>query len=557
MKNLREYPFPNSSVHVMIIQSFLSQAEFFCPVFPNKENKGSDTLYSIVSTAIVHGINSVPVYVEADVADGMPVFEMVGFLAAEVKEARERVRTALKNSGYMLPAKRITINLSPAYVRKSGSSFDLPIAVAVLSAMGIVPRESVEGILIVGEIGLNGQIQPVHGVLSLVSKAAEDGMKGCIVPLANKAEALLITGIAVTAVSELEEVIAVLNGGALQEYRESGGFCEKEKKQMDFAEINGQRFVKRACEVAVSGRHNFLMVGPPGAGKSMIAQRIPTILPPMSKEERLELSQIYSVCGLFDEKGALLMERPFRSPHHTIPPTGLSGGGRIPKPGEISLAHKGVLFLDELTEFKRETLEVLRQPLEEQRVHLVRVNGTYDFPADFMLVCAMNPCRCGYYPDRNRCSCTPAMVEQYRRRVSLPLLDRIDICVEAKEVAYQELVEDKAVNESSETIQTRVAMAYERQKERFKGTDIAYNSRIPAAAIKKYCKLNEQQNRYMEQVYQSLHLTARTYHKLLKVARTIADLEQKEELEMKHLEEAVCYRNIDRRFWEGELYGRE
>lgn len=510
-------------------------------------------MYSIVSTAIVHGINSVPVCVEADVADGMPVFEMVGFLAAEVKEARERVRTALKNSGYLLPAKRITINLSPAYVRKSGSSFDLPIAVAVLAAMGIVRKESLTGVLIVGEVGLNGQIQPIHGVLAIMSRASEEGVTRCIIPCANRTEASLVAGMEVIAVSELQEVINVLNGGIPMLYEDSGQSYNIMKKQVDFADINGQRFIKRACEVAVSGRHNFLMIGPPGAGKSMIAQRIPTILPLMSREEQLELSRIYSVCGLFEEKSALLSERPFRSPHHTITPAGLAGGGRVPKPGEISLAHKGVLFLDELTEFRRETLEILRQPLEEQRVHLVRLNGTYDFPADFMLVCAMNPCRCGYYPDRNRCSCSPAMLEQYRKRISMPLLDRIDICVEVKEVAYQELVEDREVNESSETIRKRVEKAYRLQKERFKGTDIAYNSRIPSSKIQLYCTLDEKQIRYMEQIYRSLRLTARAYHKILKVARTIADLEQEDKIQMRHLEEAVCYRSIDNRLLEGSV----
>lgn len=512
-------------------------------------------MYSMVSTAIVRGINSVPVYVEADVADGMPVFEMVGFLAAEVKEAKERVRTALKNSGYLLPAKRITINLSPADVRKSGSSYDLPIAVAVLAAMGIVPKESLEGVMIVGEVGLNGQVQPVHGILSIVSKAAEMGMKRCIVPCANSVEAGLVSGMEVLSVSDLKAVIAVLNGEGVKGYEPGAQFSNTiMKKQVDFAEINGQRFVKRACEVAVSGRHNFLMVGPPGAGKSMIAQRIPTILPPMSREEQLELSRIYSVCGLFEEKSALLSERPFRSPHHTISPTGLAGGGVIPMPGEISLAHKGVLFLDELTEFRRETLEILRQPLEEQSVHLVRLSGTYDFPADFMLVCAMNPCRCGYYPDRNRCSCTPAMVEHYRKRISMPLLDRIDICVEAKEVAYQDLAGEQEENESSAVIRARVEGAYELQRERFKGTDIAYNSRIPASKISEYCALDERQKKYMEQVYRSLGLTARAYHKILKVARTIADLEQEDVIQMRHLEEAVCYRNIDKRFLEGDKY---
>lgn len=508
-------------------------------------------MYSIVSTAIVHGIESVPVRVEADISDGMPMFEMVGFLSSEVKEARERVRTALKNSGYVLPAKRITINLSPAYVRKSGTAFDLPIAIAVLAALGIVRKEALEEVLIIGEVSLSGQIQPVHGVLPLVARAQEESMKCCMVPWANRTEAALVEKMPIIAVSDLKEAIAVLNNEKPAVGVGGDRISNIMKKQPDFAEINGQKFVRRACEVAVSGRHNFLMVGPPGAGKTMIAQRIPSILPKLGKEEQLEISRIYSVCGLFEENSSLLSYRPFRSPHHSISPHGMIGGGAIPKPGEISLAHKGVLFLDELTEFKRETLETLRQPLEEQKVHLARVNGTYDFPADFMMVCAMNPCRCGYYPDRNRCSCSQAMLEQYRKRLSRPLLDRIDICVEARQMEYQELTAKQKDNESSDVIRKRVEAVYAIQEHRFRGTDICCNSRIPASKIKQYCALLPEQETYMEHIFKTLSLTARAYHKILKVARTIADMEGCEQIQMSHLNEAVCYRNIDNRFQEG------
>ena len=513
-------------------------------------------MYSIVSTAIVHGIESVPVCVEADVSDGMPVFEMVGFLSAEVREARERVRTALKNSGYVLPPKRITINLSPAYVRKSGSSFDLPIAMAVLAAMGVVQQSTMQDMLIIGEISLNGKIQPVHGVLPIVAAAREGKLRACMVPADNYKEAMLVEGVRIVAVESLQEAIDLLNSGRQEthvpkEQPEAAQEAECIEKYLDFAEINGQDFVKRACEVAVSGMHNLLMIGPPGAGKTMVAQRIPSILPLMESQEQLELSKIYSVCGLFAEKGHLLSIRPFRSPHHTITLQGLAGGGSIPKPGEISLAHKGVLFLDELPEFKRETVEVLRQPLEEHKVRLVRLRGNYEFPADFMLVCAMNPCRCGYYPDLNRCTCSRSMVEQYIKKISQPLLDRIDICVEAKRVDYYELTEEKGQAESSATIRKRVEHAFSIQRARFAGTDICYNSRIPAAQIPLYCRLGELEQRYMEKMYKKLNLTARTYHKILKVARTVADLDGQADIMIRHLNEAVCYRNVDKKFWEG------
>lgn len=511
-------------------------------------------LYSIVRTAIVHGIESVPVYVEADVSDGLPMFEMVGFLSAEVREAKERVRTALRNLGYTLPARRITINLYPAYVKKSGSSYDLPIAVAVLAAMGVIRAELLDRLLIIGEIGLNGDIQPIHGVLPLVAQAREQGIERCMVPLGNETEARLAEQIRILPVAHLRNVIHILNTGCFENREEKIVPKEPEEKScLDFSDIHGQHFVKRACEVAVSGMHHMLMIGPPGAGKTMVAKRIPSILPALTREEQLELSKIYSVCGLLDNRNALLTERPFRCPHHTISPQGLSGGGGVPKPGEISLAHKGVLFLDELTEFRHETLEILRQPLEEHQIRLVRISGAYTFPADFMLVCAMNPCSCGYYPDRERCNCSPAMLERYKKRISRPLLDRIDICVEARQMEYRELTDGRKQEQSSEMIRERVAIAQERQRHRFRGTDLCYNSRIPAPDLEKYCGLTEKEKKYMEQIYTKMGLTARTYHKILKVARTLADMEDQTDIGMNHLSEAICYRSADLQYREGTL----
>lgn len=509
-------------------------------------------MYSIVSTAIICGIHSIPVFVEADVSDGMPVFEMVGFLASEVKEAKERVRIALRNSGFMLPPKRITVNFTPADIRKSGSGFDLPIAVAVLAAMGSVPKESLENMFVTGEVGLNGNVQPVHGVLPMIAEAKERGIDCCIVPAKNQKEAELVTGVRVYGVTHMQEVIKILKGevqdGAKGSYYIEERPLQKDRKP-DFADINGQRMVKRACEVAVSGMHNLLMIGPPGAGKTMMAMRIPSILPSLTAEEQMELSKVYSVSGMFAEREGLMQERPFRAPHHTITMQGLSGGGVIPKPGEISLAHKGVLFLDELPEFQKNTLEVLRQPMEDKCVRLVRMHGNYEYPADFMLVAAMNPCKCGYYPDMQKCRCSQSAIERYLDKISQPLLDRIDICVESPRIEFHELT-GGGKEESSEEIRSRVIEAQEIQRKRYKKEGFLYNSQIPAVRMREYCALTKKQESYMEQIYKKLNLTARSYHKLLKVARTLADMEHKEQIGNEHLNEAICYRSLDKKFWE-------
>ncbi len=507
-------------------------------------------MYSTTLTAMLDGIRAVLVTVEADISAGMPVFNLVGFLSPEVREAKDRVKTALHNSGISLPAKRITVNLSPANVRKNGTGFDLPIAVALLLTLGLVDEKYASEFLYAGELGLNGNILPVSGILPIVSDGKENGIRQFVVPKDNLGEARLIAGARVYAFDGLAELISFLNGG---EYREPEIEEPEEnikKAAVDFSEVNGQLFLKRACEVAASGMHNMLLVGSPGAGKTMLSERMATILPPLTEKEQMELSKIYSVCGLLKSRKELMTERPFRRPHHTISTAGLTGGGVFPRPGEISLAHCGVLFLDELTEFRKQTLEILRQPMEERQVRLTRANASVTYPAGFLLLAAMNPCRCGYYPDMQKCRCTQESLKRYYDRISQPLIDRIDICVEAPAVSYEELTV-KTENEDSKTIRERVASCQKLQNERFRGEDFSHNSQIPASKLPVYCPLGKKEAEYMEQIFKKHALTARTYHKILRVARTIADMEESGKIGLRHLTEAVCYRTLDERFWGG------
>lgn len=508
-------------------------------------------MYSVISTAVINGIDGVPVSVEADISEGMPLFEMVGFLGAEVREAKERVRIALKNCGYHLPVKRITINILPAGVKKTGSGFDLPIAISLLFAMEVIKENDFSKWFFVGELGLDGTVHGVCGILPMVSGAYAAGKRIFVVPMENIVEASLIPDITVIGVETLKDTVLYLNEGIVPKQK-----AHKKNKQSrddnigDFSDINGQEFVKRACEVAASGMHNFLMVGPPGAGKTMIAKCMPSILPKMTKEEQLQLSKIYSICGLFGEREELLSNRPFRNPHHTISAAGLTGGGaNYIRPGEISLASGGVLFLDELPEFRTDVLEILREPLEEKKVHITRAKGDYTFPASFQLIAAMNPCKCGYFPNFNKCTCTKQSVKNYLSKVSQPLLDRIDICVQIKEVPFKD-ISDSRKNESSESIRSRVERVHEIQKNRYINEVFSYNHQIPSKKIDTYCKLDESGFSFMEKMFEDASLTARTYHRILKVARTIADMEESEDIKLCHLQEAFLYRSMDKRYWE-------
>ncbi len=507
-------------------------------------------MYSIVNTATIYGIDSRIISVEADISEGMPMFEMVGYLSSEVKEAKERVRAALKNEGYALPIKRITVNFTPASIKKTGAGFDLPIAVAVLSAIGIIDSSRLSDICLLGEIGLDGKIQPVNGVLSMVMEAKKKGLEIVIVPKDNLTEARLVPEIITLGVSKLKDVIDIINE---EHYEMEPIFSENTSNIIetayDFSMINGQQALRRACEVAISGMHNLLMVGPPGAGKSMVAKCIPSILPPMDLEEQMEVSKIYSVSGIFNERKGLIKNRPFRSPHHTVSAQGLVGGGQIPKPGEISLSHGGVLFLDELTEFNKSTIEMLRQPLEDKQVNIARATGSFTYPADFVLVAAMNPCSCGYYPDLNRCHCTRQSIMRYLSKISQPLLDRIDICVEAPTLNFTQ-ISKREDNESSDCIRKRVIAAHEIQRNRYREYGFLFNSQIPSNLIGKFCSLSDGNTAYMEAMYNKYSLTARTYHKVLRVARTLADMDESEDIKLIHLQEAILYRGLDKKYWE-------
>lgn len=503
-------------------------------------------MYGQIISSTLIGIEGFPIRVEADVHDGLPTFTMVGYLSSSVKEAGERVRTALKNSGYHLPPKRITINLSPGNIRKDGTCFDLPIAIAVLHAMGLFCDVDFSDVVIIGEIGLDGTIKGVPGVLPMVHSCKQHNICRCIVPIANAKEAALVQGMQVFGVSTLKEVVDFLQGSVLLDETKSSEeiFKKTNHKKIDFSDIKGQETLKRGMEIAATGFHNVLMTGVAGAGKSMLAKRMSTILPELTFEEQMEVTKIYSVCGLLSDSEQLIQNRPFREPHHTISAHALVGGGSVPKPGEISLAHRGVLFLDELPEFQKNVLEVLRQPMEDRKITISRVNASYVFPADFMLVAAMNPCPCGYYPDISRCCCSPLQVRRYQSKISGPLLDRIDLNMEVLQVDYLDLFQNQK-QETSETIRGRVSDARKIQYKRYKDEGISFNSQLDGNLLKKFIRLSDDEHKILEDVFVKQKLSARGTYRILRLARTIADMEHSKEIKKAHLLEAIFYRNSE------------
>ena len=501
-------------------------------------------MFCSVLSGGVRGTESFPVRVETDISNGLPCFDIVGYIGNEVREAKDRVRTALKNAGYCLPVARITVNLSPGDIKKSGTGFDLPVALSVLSCMEIVEKRATDGVFVAGELSLSGEVCPIKGILPMILKAKESGIKKYIIPSGNTGEGSVVEDVEVYGVTTLSEAIDFLQKKTdLVSTRSClrSELCADHAFESDFCRIRGQKSARRGAEIAASGLHNIIMIGPPGAGKTLIARSLPSIMPPLSEEECLDVSAIYSVRGYLDQAKPLITRRPFVSAHSTSTEISLVGGGAVPRPGAVSLAHKGVLFLDEIPEFSRRALEALRQPLEDGVVHIVRNRDICTFPADFMLVAAANPCPCGNWPDPDRCRCDTASRTRYLSKISGPFMDRMDICIVAEKVPVFD-IQTQTEPESSGSIRKRVIAAHEIQKRRFEGSGISFNSQMGNREIEKFCSLGPEETKLMKSLATKHDMSARSYYRVLKVARTIADLAGSESITEDSLLEAVRFK---------------